>query len=558
MTKIGYKQNKEHKEKTRQLVKKQWATGVRKGGYKIKDTSNMEKAQKERNKNPDVRKKNVQNMLKRDKKKWRNSLSENKKEFYQSDRGKEWIKKYAPIISKKVKQNYENPEYYKKFVAKMRKSKVYQGGKSFEKYGLEFNCILRKNVRENDNNICQLCLRKVSFSDKRNLSVHHIDYNKKNNDISNLISLCSNCHSKTNFDRKKWEKYFKQLKKIKEKKYKNKEVIIIATRPCAIKMYPIWKKLKNKAFVINMGQHKELLDKILQDLEWKPDFDLDIMEESQTLSMTLSKGILLLPSILRTLEPKRVWVLGDTSSALAGAMVAYNNKIPLVHVEAGLRSHDYNNPYPEEMFRCLIDRMSNILLCPTMKANMNLVNEGIQGITVGNTIVDALEMMKKKLPKTRPIKEKYILATVHRRESFGDEMEQIFLALKELSKEIKVVLPAHPNPNVRKIIKKVGLKTVKPMNYKDFLWHLRDCEYVISDSGGIQEESPSFKKKVIVLRKTTERQELIESGYGILVKKLEKDYILQSIKKFLAKKVVFGKNPFGDGKTADKVINLIK
>ena len=137
-------------------------------------------------------------------------------------------------------------------------------------------------------------------------------------------------------------------------------------------------------------------------------------------------------------------------------------------------------------------------------------------------------------------------------------MEQIFRALRELSWETQVILPAHPNPNVQKIIKKVGLRTVPPMNYRDFLWHLRDCDYVISDSGGIQEETPSFKKKIIVLRKATERQELIEAGYGILVKKLKKDDILYAINNFLAKDVVFGDNPFGDGKTADRIIELIK
>ena len=199
------------------------------------------------------------------------------------------------------------------------------------------------------------------------------------------------------------------------------------------------------------------------------------------------------------------------------------------------------------------------MFAPTERAVKHLKKENLQGkiYLVGNTVVDALKMIEKTLPKTRPIEEKYVLATVHRRESFGIEMEQIFLALKELSKEIKIILPAHPNPNVQKIIKNIGLETVKPMNYKEFLWYLKYCEYVISDSGGIQEEAPSFKKKVIVLRKTTERQELIESGYGILVKRLEKEYILKSINKFLKKKTVFGKNPFGDGKAADRIMKLI-
>lgn len=334
------------------------------------------------------------------------------------------------------------------------------------------------------------------------------------------------------------------------------ECFITGTRPDIIKFMPLI--LKMKPLIVHTGQHKELADEMFEMFHVKPDIDLNLMEKDQTLIDFVSKCLISLEKVIKNNNIKRIWVLGDTSTSLAGALVAYNNKIPIVHVESGLRSHDYDNPYPEEMFRCLIDKMSDVLFCPTMRANENLVNENLKGITVGNTIVDALEMIKKDLPKERPMKEKYILATVHRRESFGDEMEQIFLALKEISKEIKVVLPAHPNPNIQKIIKKIGLEVVKPMNYKDFLWHLKHCEYVISDSGGIQEESPSFKKKIIVLRKKTERQELIESGYGVLVKKLEKDYILKSIKEFLAKRVIFKKNPFGDGKTTDRIIELTK
>lgn len=336
-----------------------------------------------------------------------------------------------------------------------------------------------------------------------------------------------------------------------------KECFILGTRPTVIKLAPLIKKLN--AFVIHTGQHRELADDMYKIFDIVPDIDLELMTENQTLPDFMSKCITALDKVFKENKFERIWVHGDTASCLAGALVAYMNKIPLVHNEAGLRSGDKNNPFPEEMFRTMIDSLSDIMFAPTVRAVENLKKENVKGkvYLVGNTIVDALMMIRPKLPKERPIKEKYILATVHRRESFGTDMLNIFEALKEISKTTKLILPAHPNPNVQEAIKKVGLEVVKPMNYIDFLWHLRDCEYVISDSGGVQEEAPSFKKKIVVLRKTTERQEIIESGYGILIKKMEKDYILNEIKKFSAKHVIISKNPFGDGKSSVRIIKII-
>jgi len=341
------------------------------------------------------------------------------------------------------------------------------------------------------------------------------------------------------------------------KKQNKKEAFILGARPTIIKLAPLIKK--TNSFVIHTGQHRELAKDTYELFDIKPDIDLKLMTENQTLSSFLSKCIIKLDEVVRNNDFKRIWVHGDTTSCFAGAIVAAMHQIELVHNEAGLRTYDKRNPFPEEIFRTQIDSLSDIMFAPTKQAANNLKKENLKGkiFKVGNTVIDALEMIKKNLPDRRPIEEKYVLATVHRRESFGDEMEQIFLALKELSKKIKIIIPAHPNPNVQKIIKKVKIDTVKPMNYKDFLWHMKHCEYIISDSGGVQEEAPSFKKKVIVLRKTTERGELIKLGYGILVKKLEKDYILNSINKFSTKKVIFGKNPFGDGKASMRILRII-
>ena len=337
-----------------------------------------------------------------------------------------------------------------------------------------------------------------------------------------------------------------------------KDCFILGTRPTVIKLAPLIKKMN--AFVIHTGQHKELAEDMLKLFKINPDVNLRLMKKDQSLSDFTSRCMIALDKVIKENKFDRIWVHGDTASCLAGALVASMNRITVIHNEAGLRSHDKNNPFPEEIFRTLIDSVSDIMFAPTKRSIANLKRENLKGdiYLVGNTIVDALNMIKSTLPKERPIKEKYILATVHRRESFGNDMLNIFQALKELSKNNKIILPAHPNPNVQKIIKKVGLEVVKPMNYYNFLWHLRDCEYVISDSGGVQEEAPSFNKKIIVLRKTTERQEIIEKGYGILIDKMEKDYILKKIKAFSKKDIKKMKNPFGDGRTADRVIKIIK
>ena len=339
-------------------------------------------------------------------------------------------------------------------------------------------------------------------------------------------------------------------------KKNSSDIFIVGTRPDIIKFAPLIKEMN--PFVIHTGQHTTLARKMLDVFEIIPDVDLKLMSECDSLSKMLSRSISRIDKIVKQNEFKRIWVHGDTTTALAGALVATTNQIQLVHNEAGLRTHDKKNPYPEEIFRTLIDSMSDIMFAPTTRARKNLINEKVQGdiYIVGNTIIDAIRIAKRKIPNVRPIEEKYVLATVHRRESFGNDLYEIFSALKELSKDIRVVIPAHPNPNVQKIINEVGIEVVKPMNYINFLHHLKYCEYVISDSGGIQEEIPSFHKKIIVLRKTTERQEIIRRGYGVLVDKMEKNHILNIIKEFTKDKIVITPNIFGNAVTK-KIIRII-
>jgi UDP-N-acetylglucosamine 2-epimerase (non-hydrolysing) len=204
--------------------------------------------------------------------------------------------------------------------------------------------------------------------------------------------------------------------------------------------------------------------------------------------------------------------------------------------------------------------MADILFAPTYRNVKNLRREHVKGkiFMVGNTVVDALNIINKTLPKKSPYPDKYILATVHRRETIGNEMEEIFRVLKKLSEDVVVIVPLHLNPNVQKLAKKVGLFITKPMNYIHFLWYLKYCKYVITDSGGCCEEAPSFGKKVVIVRKKTERGELLDKGYGIIIPLLKYNNILENISYFEDKKIEITHNPFGDGKTVDKIKKIIK
>ena len=338
-----------------------------------------------------------------------------------------------------------------------------------------------------------------------------------------------------------------------------KELFIIGTRPDILKVAPIILKIdRSEIILLHTGQHRELAEEAFRAFNLSPDINLDLMTETQTPMSFVSKCLESLSNLKLSAENiSHIWVQGDTATAFAGALFGKFLKVPVVHIEAGLRTHDIQNPWPEELFRTQIDNMSDIFLTPTEFSKKNLELFPAEKIFVtGNTIVDALEMIKKELPDTRPYEEPYVLATIHRRESFGDKLIEIFEALKELSKTIKVIIPAHPNPAVRKALKTVGLDYIEPLSYLDFLHHLKFCEYVITDSGGVQEEAPSFQKRTIVLREKTERQEAIAADISVLVNPLTKENILTVIKDFTARPVITQSNPFGDGYASDRIIEL--
>jgi UDP-N-acetylglucosamine 2-epimerase (non-hydrolysing) len=334
-----------------------------------------------------------------------------------------------------------------------------------------------------------------------------------------------------------------------------KEVFILGTRPTVIKLAPLIKKMN--PFVIQTGQHTNLADDMYKVFDIEPDLRLKI--ENKSLTGFISNCMKELDIIFTNMKIDRVWVHGDTSSCLAGALVAAMHGIPLVHNEAGLRTWNKYSPFPEEMNRKIIDSVADILFAPTQKNVRNLKMENVKGriYCVGNTVVDALGMIKPQLPAERPIEEKYVLMTMHRRESFEKDIYTTLKVIKKLSKNIKVIFPAHPNPNVQKAVKKTKIKTIEPLNYLDFLWYLRDCEYVISDSGGLQEECPSFNKPLLILRKNTERQEILKTGMAFLSDLTEKDLNLKikKVQKLVGKR--YRKNPFGNGNTSDKIIKII-
>lgn len=339
---------------------------------------------------------------------------------------------------------------------------------------------------------------------------------------------------------------------------KNKnEIFIVGNRPDIIKMAPLI--LKMKPLVLHTGQHKELAAEAFKIFNIKPDIDLNLMEKNQTVADFIIRGMEAINKVILENKPERIWVLGDTMTAFVGSLIAFTNKIELVHVEAGLRTHDKGNPYPEEIFRTMIDSFSDIMFAPTKLNVKNLQKEGVKGkiFQTGNTIVDILETIKPTLSEKRPIEEPYVLMTMHRRESFDKDMGTVFSVIKQLSKKIKVIYPIHPNPNVRKVAKEIGITTIDPLNYTDFLWYLKHCEFVMSDSGGIQEEVPSFDKPILILRKVTERQEILKSGLAFLSTLQSKDIYEKVDKLIQLKNKKYNRNPFGDGKTVDRIIKIM-
>jgi len=354
--------------------------------------------------------------------------------------------------------------------------------------------------------------------------------------------------------------------------------ILFGTRPEAIKLAPIILKLREKNLlfrVIHSGQHAELADEILSSFDIVPDERLEMMKVSQSPIDLLQRMLKVLPETIASDKTGVLLVQGDTTTALAGALTAHHQRVPLAHLEAGLRSGDRTQPFPEEANRTLISHLADIHFAPTAGARKNLLAENIRQDTIhvtGNSVVDALQMIVNRSglsvsdirSRYGAEKKKLLLLTTHRRENFGEPIRQIFEAVTEIAarnSDVKILFPAHPNPYVQDALhlldNQPGIERIKPLNYFDFVPLMAASDLILTDSGGIQEEAPALGTPVLVLRNKTERPELIESGAGRLVG-TDKKRIIEAAEDLLqTMHQTVSTELFGDGKTAERVVQLL-
>ncbi len=352
-------------------------------------------------------------------------------------------------------------------------------------------------------------------------------------------------------------------------------LIAFGTRPEVIKLAPVIKQLENdfRVLVMHTGQHQELVAPLLSIFDIQPDIELNIMKPGQDLFDLAQNLLPKLKAHLQAHEPDIVMVQGDTSTSYLTALAAFYLQIPVVHVEAGLRSHDPYYPFPEEMNRKQISHLARFHFAPTKRNKQNLLDEGIldESITItGNTVVDALRIIENvpKFEEERPdilsqiaTSDKLILLTAHRRENHGQPLQNIFSAVNQLLEQhpnLKVIFPAHPNPKVQVAIEESAITSsrflkITPVDYLPFLHILKRADLILSDSGGIQEEAAALGKPILVLREQTERQELVEAGLGILVG-TDIQKILKESNTFLLKaNNLTPTTIFGDGNAALKI-----
>lgn len=393
---------------------------------------------------------------------------------------------------------------------------------------------------------------------------------------------------------------------------KRKVMLVFGTRPEAIKMAPLVLELKKyntfETCVCVTGQHREMLDQVLQIFSITPDYDLNIMKPGQDLYDVTNRVLLGMRDVLREVKPDVVLVHGDTTTSTAAALAAFYQQIPVGHVEAGLRTHNIYSPWPEEMNRQLTGRIASYNFSPTELSRSNLLNEGIDAekITVtGNTVIDALHLVVDKISSDTSLRQelaevlrqsgydinrlndtqrRLVLITGHRRENFGEGFLHICTAIKDLSMKypnVDFVYPMHLNPNVRRPIAKIfegneqltinsqsvnekfpNMFFAEPLEYLSFVYLMEKAYIVLTDSGGIQEEAPGLGKPVLVMRDTTERPEAVAAGTVKLVG-TDYDAIVSNVSELLDSLHTYEQmskavNPYGDGKACQRIINVLK
>ena len=363
---------------------------------------------------------------------------------------------------------------------------------------------------------------------------------------------------------------------------KKKILIVIGTRPEALKLCPLIMELKlhkhkYKTYVCSTGQHMEMLDEVFSFFKIKPDFELGLMNNSLNQIDLIAKAMVGIQKIIFKIKPDILFVQGDTNSCMAGSIAGFFNKIKVAHLEAGLRSDNMEHPWPEEANRKLVSEVTSFYFCPTQSNKEKLLKENIYKnvYVVGNTVIDSLKHTMKllNLPKNKKFLQqkfnflgdnKFILLTAHRRESHGKGVHEISKAIKFLAshyQETNFVIPLHPNPNVKKAFTKLlkGEKNIfllKAQDYLSFNYLMKESLFIISDSGGVQEEAPTIKKKVILLRELTERQESV--GENMKIAGLKSQNIIREAKIFIKNPAfVPMKNPYGNGNTSKKIVAIL-
>ncbi|MEM1172719.1 MAG: UDP-N-acetylglucosamine 2-epimerase (non-hydrolyzing) [Cyanobacteria bacterium P01_H01_bin.35] len=357
--------------------------------------------------------------------------------------------------------------------------------------------------------------------------------------------------------------------------------ITLGTRPEAIKLAPVIQLFQNSpdfnTLVILTGQHREMVAQVMKLFNIIPNQDLAIMQTRQTLTDIMCRSLQGLEELFVQLQPQLVLVQGDTSTAFAAALSAFYQKIPVGHIEAGLRTNDLFNPYPEEANRRLISQIAQLHFAPTTLAMENLQKSGVVGEVhqTGNTVIDALLKVAKSQPQCQINgldwgKYRVILATVHRRENWGEPLKEIaegFLQILEKFPDTALVLPLHKNPTVREPLKVIlgshpRIFLEEPFDYSELVGAIQNCYLILTDSGGLQEEAPSLGKPVLVLRETTERPEAIMAGTAKLVGTNTSNIVpataelLSDISKY--EKMAMAINPFGDGYASERIINIVQ
>ncbi len=364
---------------------------------------------------------------------------------------------------------------------------------------------------------------------------------------------------------------------------KKKILIAFGTRPEALKFAPLIKALKQskhfKCYVCLTGQHRQMLDQVVDFFKIPIHANLGLMKTNQTLEYMSSRVLSQFGKIIQKIKPNLVFVQGDTATAVMVGISSFYARVPLAHLEAGLRTWNKCSPFPEEMNRQLISRLADYHFTPTQQATQNLIREGISRkaiFQVGNPVVDTIKIAAPLVKPKYPIfsrldsRKRIIFVTAHRRESFGAGLGEIFQALKkiiQLHSDVQIVYPVHLNPKVLKAAQKTlgrisRIHLVRPLIYGETIWIMKKCHLILTDSGGIQEEAPTFGKPVLVLRDVTERTEGIKAGMAILTG-ARKNQIIKYTSRLLNSPKLYRsmtgkKNPYGDGLSSQRIVNHLK